>query len=296
MINNADDKACAFIRRIWWETARQHLSDSERLCLYETILARQFGGDMPGPLPPMVAMLFDLIRPVLDADRAKMDRRAEVARRNGALGGRPEINKSFQEVTKPSGLNENPVGFFGLANTMSNTNTNTKRQNVCVPRTEIDNAGNGQEEEDTHTKFLVCLEFYLAGVTDPVEEGKLFWAYYEARGWKTSNGQPIANVLALAKAWHPKTLNNTLAKRRLGLRSFFEGLEMPAFSLFERISAVEIDNPTQTVYLFVKTKMDAVFLETNLIDFLSRWVKAMDKRTQDWRLEYRFSAADDGDN
>lgn len=278
-----EDKTCAFFRHTWWQTAKAHLNDSERLTLYETVFAYQFdSAAVPDTLPPMVAMLFDLIKPTLTADREKMQRRAEVARANGANGGRPKIIAIEQEVTKPSGLNENPVGFFGLANTMSNMQDTRANNNLCVQATE-------NYPEDRHTKFLVCVEFFLMGVSDPVEEGQLFWNYYDARGWVAGDGQPVKNVLALAKTWHPKNLLVATAKKRMPFRSLFKLLEMPDFSLFERLLSCEVDGSTSTIFLFVRTKADAEYLETRHIDLFSRWVKTCDGRGDNWGLVYRFN-------
>lgn len=280
------DKTCAFFRRQWWDTAKAHLNDSERLTLYESVFSFQFDGEVSTEtLSPMVAMLFDLIRPTLAADREKMQRRAETARANGMAGGRPRVVSIDQNVTKPSGLNENPVGFFGLANTMSNMQDTIANSNLCVQATEIN--------EDRHTKFLVCIEFFLMGVADPVEEGQLFWNYYDARGWVAGDGQPIKNVLSLAKSWRPKNLLVAKAKKRLPFRSLFKLLEMPDFSLFERLLSCEVDGSTSSVFLFVKTKEDAEYLETRHIDLLSRWVKTCDGRDEKWGLVYRFSTAEE---
>lgn len=275
-----DDKQCAFIRRAWYDSARQHLNDTERLKLYETICAFQFdGAQAADDLPPMVALMFDMIRPVLVSDTERMQRRREANRQNGMLGGRPKINESFQDVTKPSGSNGLPVGYFGLAISNTNTNTNTNTNYVCPKDT--------QEDADTHTKFLIVLEFYLAGFDNPIEEGKMFWNYYEARGWIAGDGNPVKNRVALAKTWHPKSQLVALAKRRQPLRSLFNLLVSPDYSLFERISACEVDNSSQYIYLFVKTKKDAEYIETRYIETISRWVKTDPNRGDQWCLAYR---------
>lgn len=276
-----EDKTCAFFRHTWWKTAKTHLSDSERLTLYEAVFSYQFDGTpVREDLPPMVAMLFDLIKPTLTADREKMQRRAETARANGANGGRPKINKSIQEETYPSGLNENPVGYSGLPiYNIQIQDTNT-RDNLCVQATEIN-------KQDTHTKHLCCIEFFLMGVSDPVEEGRLFWNYYDARGWKTGDGQPVQNVLALARSWHPKDLLVAAAKRRAGFRSLFKLLTNDDFSLFERLIGCESENSTQTLFLAVKTKADAEYVENRYLGDFSKWVKTCDGRSAEWNMVYR---------
>lgn len=282
MINDAD-KVCAFFRRSWWETARTHLSDSERLALYEAVFSYSFEDAAAAvDLPPMVALLFDLIKPALASDREKMLHRAEVARQNGAAGGRPRLVTINQELSKPSGLNDNPSGFFGLPiynNTNPNT-TATDKNTLCV--SEINT-------EDTHTKFLVSIEFFLMGVSDPIEEAKTFWAYYDAREWITGDGQKVKNIVALSRSWHPKTLTQQVAKKRAAFRGFLLSLENSDFSLFERLLAADIDNSLQTVFLFVRSKADAVYLEERYINPLSFWVKDPKTRGESWKLEYRFN-------
>lgn len=280
---SSDDKLCAFIRWSWYDTARNHLNDQERLRLYETILAYQFADEEPAAdLPPMVAMLFDMIKPTLSADKQKMQHRREVAQQNGVLGGRPRGNKNTQEVSKPSWINENPVGYSGLPiYNIQIQDTNT-RDNVSVQGSEI-------HTEDTQTKFLVSVEFFLMGVEDPIEEGKMFWSYYDARGWVTGDGQKVKNIIALAKTWHPKTLLAAAAKRRQPLRSLFKMLEMPDFSLLERITACEVDGSTSVVHLFVRTLEDAQYVDDRHRVCLSKWVKSADKRTEKWSLDYHYS-------
>lgn len=285
----SDDKTCAFFRRSWWQTAKAHLSDTERLALYETVFAYSFE-DTPAAvdLPPMAALLFDLIRPVLAADRQKMQHKADIARQNGMTGGRPKVVRINEELSKPSGLNENPAGFYGLA-IYNTTNPNTTANGKNIPC--VSKSNSAEDFSDTHTKFLVSTEFFLMGVADPVEEAKLFWAYYEAREWITGDGQKVRNIVALSKSWHPKSLTMALAKKRAAFRSLLEKLENSDFSLFERLLAADIDNSTKTVFLFVRTKEDAVYLEERYINPLSLWVKDKKARGDDWRLEYRFSAA-----
>lgn len=281
----SEDKQCAFVRWTWYETAKTHLNDEERLTLYETIFAYQFEDKDPGAdLPPMVAMLFDIIRPTLTSDRDKMRHRREVAQQNGVLGGRPRTNKNLQEMSKPSWINENPVGYSGLPiYNIQDANTIAK-DNVSVQGSEINT-------EDTQTKFLVTVEFFLMGVEDPIEEGRLFWSYYDARGWVTGDGQKIKNIVALAKTWHPKTLLAAAAKRRQPLRSLFKLLEMPDFSLFERLLAVEIDRSTSVVSLFVRTLEDAQYVDDRHRVCLSKWVKSADGRGENYVLDYHYPEA-----
>lgn len=287
-----EEKLCAFVRRSWFESARQHLNDVERLQLYESIFAYQFEDVEPTDLAPMVSLLFSMIKGTLTTDRDRMKKRREIARANGMNGGRPKVYTNAQQETKPSWLNENQVGFSGLALYNSNTNMQISNNNVCPPLTRDDKNSQGEKgdtNEDTHTKFLICLEFWEMGVLDAVEEGKKFWSYYEARGWVAGDGNPIKNVISLAKTWKPKDLTMAIAKKRAKMRTLFNFLEFDDFSLFERLLSCEIDNHTQTVLLFVKTKENAIYLEERHIGALSKWVKSSDGRSSDWRLEYSFA-------
>lgn len=287
-----EEKLCAFVRRSWFESARQHLNDAERLQLYESIFAYQFEEVEPSDLAPMVSLLFSMIKGTLTTDRERMKKRREVARANGMNGGRPKVYTNAQQETKPSWLNENQAGFAGLALYNTNTNMQISKNNVCPPLTRADKNSQGEKgdtNEDTHTKFLICLEFWEMGVSDAVEEGRKFWAYYDARGWVAGDGNPIKNVVSLAKTWKPKDLTMSIAKKRAKMRTLFNFLEFDDFSLFERLLSCEIDNHTQTVLLFVKTKENAVYLEERHIGALSKWVKSADGRSAEWRLEYSFA-------
>lgn len=278
MINNN----CAFIRQAWYETARKRMTEQERLQFYECCFELFFEGKKPSEdLPSVVGMLMDIAAPIIEQDKQKAERRRATAQANGMNGGRPRtiVNKIGQEETKPSGLNGNPVGFFGLANTIYNNTNTTTNNNVCVQATKV----------DTDTKFLICVEFFLQGVENPIEEGKLFWNYYDARGWKTGDGQEIKNIVALARSWHPKSLSMKLAKGRAALKGFFEKIEYPDYSVFDKLTACRIFEEEKTIVIYCDTKENAQYLEERHINGLSKWVLDPEQGRQDWQLQYRFT-------
>lgn len=273
---------CAFIRQSWYDTARKHMNDAERLQFYEMCFDLEFTNNEPiESSSAIVQMLFDIARPIIEQDKEKAQRKRETARANGMNGGRPkqEINNNTHQLTKPSGLNENPVGFFGLANTMYNNTNTTTNNNVCVQATEM----------NRDTKFFVCVEFFLQGVENPIEEGKLFWNYYDARGWRTGDGQEIKNIIALSRSWHPKNLSMKLAKGRAELKGFFEKIEYPDYSVFDHVKGCRVFDQEKKVVIYVNKKDDAEYLEERHINSLSKWIKDPENRGEDWALEYSIA-------
>lgn len=190
------------MRQTWYETAKKNLDQSDRLRFYECVFEYEFFDQEPTQNAPLaVRLMFDMVRDTIDADKLKAKNRGDIARANGALGGRPKSNQTQQNEQKPNRLEKNPNGYFGLA-LHNTTEQNTTKQN------------NLSSNEDTHTFFDCCLLFFEKGVKEPIEEGNLFWNYYTAKGWQISEGQPVKDRYALAKAWRPKDLSAALMKRR----------------------------------------------------------------------------------
>lgn len=275
-------KLCAFIRQSWYDAARQHLTDEQRLQFYETCFEYEFAGvEPPEDLPQPVALLFSIARDVLSEDREKVKARTERNRLNGQKGGRPANstdNKTQQETTKPNGLNENPHGYFGLANT--NTIYTTQHN------TTKDNSFCTEEDREVFLKILVF--FFSIGVADPGEETSLFWNYYSARGWMDKSGAAIVDRLALARSWRPKTCSAIASKRRVSWCNFLQistALDDTMVTDF-----VSLDpNPNQkAVVLALKDARTAKFIEENCIDSLREWFKS--SGWDGYSLQYKIIA------
>ena len=110
-------KMCALMRQTWFESARAHLTDMERLTFYEACFAYEFTGEVPSPSTckySSVLLMFDMVKNDLAADREKAEKLAERARENGRQGGRPRLNRTLQNEKTQSVLEEtqkNPVGL-----------------------------------------------------------------------------------------------------------------------------------------------------------------------------------------
>lgn len=110
-------KMCALIRQTWYESARDHLTDLERLTFYEACFNFEFAGEIPTANTckySSVLLLFDMVKEDLRKDREKAENIAARARENGQYGGRPRRNnKELQEEeTQPVsvGYEKNPGG------------------------------------------------------------------------------------------------------------------------------------------------------------------------------------------
>lgn len=115
-------KYCALIRQTWYETAKKHMTDLERLAFYEACFVYEFTGELPTEKTckySSVLMMFDMVKLDLQNDKEKAEKIAERNANNGRLGGRPKkVYESLSEdenPTKPRETQRNPVGNFGLA-------------------------------------------------------------------------------------------------------------------------------------------------------------------------------------
>lgn len=192
-----ENKTCAFIRQTWYETAKKHLSEAERLGFYEMICNYFFYNEVSKPeqvVSVAVSMLFDMVKPTIEQDKTKADNIRIRNTINGAKGGRPTNNTNSQENIKPNETQENPSETQKKA-IYNNNNNNNNNSNLFVSKK------NETEHTETETKFLVSLSFFESGVKDPIKEGSKFWNYYAARGWELPQGGKIVDIVALSKTW-----------------------------------------------------------------------------------------------
>lgn len=115
-------KYCALIRQTWFETAKKHMTDLERLAFYEACFVYEFTGELPSEKTckySSVLMMFDMVKLDLQNDKEKAEKIAERNANNGRLGGRPKkVYDNLPEdenPAKPNKTQQNPVGNFGLA-------------------------------------------------------------------------------------------------------------------------------------------------------------------------------------
>ena len=113
---------CALIRQTWYESARDHLTDLERLSFYEACFNFEFTGEIPTANTckySSVLLLFDMVKEDLRKDREKAENIAARARENGKFGGRPKKSNDVlqEEETQPVsvGFEKNPDGLSSLS-------------------------------------------------------------------------------------------------------------------------------------------------------------------------------------
>lgn len=111
-------KMCALIRQTWFESAKKHLTDMERLAFYEACFTYEFTGELPTENTckyGSVLLMFDMVKNDLSNDREKAERIAERNRLNGLQGGRPRKDyrtpQNNENPEKPNETQRNPAVF-----------------------------------------------------------------------------------------------------------------------------------------------------------------------------------------
>lgn len=260
------------IRQTWYETAKKNLNEPERLRFYEICLEYEFFDILPNEDAPFAArLLFDMVKNDIDNDKEKIRERAERARSNGAAGGRPKNKtESNDENENP----KNPVGFSGSAYTLQYTKTNnTTKQDFM------------SSNEDTHAFFCCCLVFFDRGASDPVGEGETFWNYYEARGWKTTNGAEVVDRVALARAWRVKDCSALAMKKRLVYSDLMHKAHPTEPVLLSDFVECTRNNTTKKVQIKVLHQSTAILLDNKYLQDLRRWMP-VDEEGKPFELEY----------
>lgn len=254
-----DGKICAMVRQTWYETAKKNLDQADRLRFYECVFEYEFNDIEPNETAPLaVRLLFDMVRDALDQDKNKARTRAEIARQNGALGGRPKSNETQQESEKPNRFSKNQSGFNGLPQ-HNTTIQNTTKNNISL-----------STNEDTHTFFDCCLLFFEKGVKDPLEEVNLFWNFYAAKGWKTGEND-IVDRYALAKAWRPKDCSAALMKQRQDYALLLRMLGTDNLQYITDFRALHVDKSAGTVDICV-ANADTARLIDSAQKVLAEWI------------------------
>lgn len=124
-------KYCALMRQTWFESAKRHLTDLERLAFYEACFLYEFTGEVPTEKTckyGSVLLMFDMVKNDLASDREKAERIAERNAQNGRYGGRPrkdnetqqpkETQWVFDETQKnPEETQRNPIHYTTQQNT-----------------------------------------------------------------------------------------------------------------------------------------------------------------------------------
>jgi hypothetical protein len=123
-----------------WAEAIKDLPDEDRLEIYEAIVAYSETGEEPD-LYGAAKLAFKFIKPQIDRNSEKYEKRAERSRENGKRGGRPK---------NP----ENPVGFLGFhekprkpdnVNVNDNENVNVNDNDNVNENVNVNGSGGGND-------------------------------------------------------------------------------------------------------------------------------------------------------
>lgn len=263
-----DKKICAMIRQTWYETAKKNLKPEERLRFYELCFEYEFFNQEPDVDAPFAArLLFDMVRTDIEKDKQRAQERAERNRQNGMKGGRPKVtadNETNENPTEPSGLNGNP---------------NTKQYKTIQNNTEQ------CENEDSHMFFNVCLDFFERGCSQPVDEARKFWGYYEGLGWKTKGGGEIVNKMAVAKAWRLQDCSKAAMRNRMAYAELMHKANPVEVSLIEEfVSCKRFTNPNKVV-IELQERATCLLLDAKYMDALRSWIPK-DQDGNMFNLEY----------
>lgn len=264
-----EKKICAMVRQTWYETAKKNLKPEERLRFYELCLEYEFFNQEPDEDAPFASrLLFDMVRNDIDKDKQRAQERAERNRQNGMRGGRPKVTADNETNENP----EKPSGLFG--------NPNTKQYNT------IQNNTQQCENEDSHMFFNVCLDFFERGCSQPVEEARKFWGYYEGLGWKTKGGGEIVNKMAVAKAWRLPDCSKAAMRNRMAYADLMHKANPVEICLIEDFVSCKRFTDPNMVIIQLQERSTCLLLDAKYMDALKAWIPK-DQDGNAFGLEYR---------
>lgn len=182
----------AIIMRTWYDAAKLGLNDQERLALYDTICEYSLNGREPETIPASTRIMWHMVKPYLDADKARYMERCTRNRENAKRASRSQSQPvaASRSQSLPVATNTNTS-----TNTSTSINNNNKTNN---------NLSTGEGDWVDREKFDIYGVFIGRGSANPVEESKLFWNYYESLGWRNNKGAPIVRKSAAATMWAMK--------------------------------------------------------------------------------------------
>ena len=265
-------KICALLRQTWYETAKRNLKPEERLRFYETIFEYEFEDMAPAEdLPFGARLLFDMVKDDIDSDKERAQERRARARENGSKGGRPIVTVGNTAENNP----KKPAGLSGFLNTVQYNTVPNKTGQEC--------------SEDSHTRFLIALDFFERGCSAPLDELEKFWGYYASLGWKTKTGADIVDRLALARAWRLADCSAASMKRRA-----------PWVDLLRKSGAVELKligdfvdikrNATKnTLEITLIEQSTAILFDNTYLPKLLQWIPK-DQNGKRFNVVYKVTA------
>lgn len=264
-----EGKFCAMIRQTWYETAKKNLTPADRVRFYETCLEFEYYGNEPADdLPFAARLLFDMVRGDLEGDRIRAKERSERNRQNGLKGGRPK-------VTTDNTINENPqkpTGLYGKP-IYNNNIQNSTEQNMS-------------ENEDAHTFFSVCLDFFERGCSKPVDEARTFWNYYESLGWKTKGGGEVVDRLALARAWRLQDCSKAAMRNRMAYVDLMRKCKPVETCLISDFVSCVRDGSSKSVVITMEEQSTCILLDHKYIPQVFKLWIPVDETGQPFQLKY----------
>lgn len=88
---------------------------------------------------------------------------------------------------------------------------------------------------DKEKEEEILLIFYLKNVKEYKAEVRKFIKFYSDRGWKTSDGRPVTDVIGLANAWDPKGVEKMLNEKAMTMLSELNNeLRVHGFKISDR--------------------------------------------------------------
>lgn len=151
-----------------WYMAICGMSDTERLKVYEAIIAYSFEGKEPENLSDVAAMAMRFILPQLKRDVEKYNKICERNQRNGAKGGRPQKSKTQRNPKNPVGNLEtqrnpkNPVVLYDNDNDNENV-TDDESDNIKTPSAKSqDTLYIDELIKDQSWQEMICMKLHIS--------------------------------------------------------------------------------------------------------------------------------------
>ena len=245
----------ALIRKEWHDAASSILSSDERLELYDLICSYAFTGSAPAVKHGKVAALWSLIRPALDQDAEKYAAKCERNRKNAS--------RCQSLPVAATGSQSLPVA----ANTNTNTNTNTNSNSNS------NTLSKSSDKDEKRERFDCMGIIFSRGATEPLEECKRMWGYYESLGWKNNKGAAIVSKTSAAAMWRLQC--DTVAEQQMARLwwRLFKNVAGTPFVLWDAWKGMYRDEDTLHIYM----KRDSRLNEITEGEYRQQMLSLLDK-------------------
>lgn len=124
---------------------------------------------------------------------------------------------------------KNGVSANKNGNNGDNNSENNNKINNNIYSSSYSSIVDKEKEEEI---FLI---FYLKNIKDYKAEFRKFVKFYSDRGWKTTDGEPVTDVIGLANAWDPKNAEKKLSEKAMTMLSELNNeLRVNGFTISDR--------------------------------------------------------------